>query len=1103
MKKFLLTCLVLLSALYCKAQERTVTGRVSSAEDGSALPGVNVVLKGTTTGSVTDSNGKYSIAVLSSDGVLVFSFIGLKTSEVPIGGRSTVDVSLETDVTQLSEVVVNAIGVETSRDKLGTAPATVRGDAMIKSGETGVINSLAGKAPGLNITRNGSDPGAGSYIQLRGQSTVTGDLQPLIVIDGMPMYNSYVDNGNATDGVQQQSRLNDLNPEDIASVEILKSASAAALWGSRAANGVIMITTKKGKNTNGRVTINYSGTYSLDKVNKLPELQTSFGQGVGSRFTYNNPRSWGDKIATRTGGDDAFITNPADPLYGGYVQFPDGNKRYRIASGNASNSHGGKNSQQVYDHAKEVFQTGNYFENNLSLSGGNERSSFFVSYSNLDQEGIIKKNSDYKRNTARVNASTMLTDKLNASVNFSYSNVRSNRIQQGSNLGGIFLGGLRTPPDFDNSQTVGTYYDLNNYPTPNRQISFRNTIGSSSSSGFDNPLWTIENNKSNSIVNRMLGNVELSYDVADWLVLRANAGIDSYTDRRSDFINSRSAINPTGLYTSQTISESQWNTNLFAIAKKSFSDVFSGALTLGFNYNNRQFNNVGATVRSFIIPDAPPNLSNSDPANRTPINAISTVRTSAGFAEATGELLDQVFITLTGRAESASTFGPDAKSLFFYPSASVAWQFTKAIDVSSFMNFGKLRASYGVVGRQPDPYLNLTRYNSTFFAESWGAGLDGSAYGSGGYSISTTAGNPGIRPERKQEIEGGVDLRFFNDRVNVSATAFYNKTTDAILPVDIAASTGFASIVKNAATLENKGVELAIEPTWVKTKSNFTWSTSFIWYNYRNKVLSLSGAESVFLSGGGFSDGSSRAVEGQPIGVLWGTYYDRTEAGDYVLNENGFPKLAAKEGVIGNPNPDYRMSIGNTFNVKGLSLYALFDFQVGGNIWNGTRGALMNYGVAKDTDIETTVTSAEAAQIKTFDGYTIATSPRSTVNSDGSYTFRGTLGDFGGGQVALDEQWYRNTGGGFGVNGPFVEDASWARLREVTLSYTLNSSGFKRASKLSAITFGITGRNLALWTDYKGIDPETNLTGANNGRGLDYFQNPNTKSLIFKLSITY
>ena len=432
MKKILLCVVVLISCLQeLQAQQRTVSGKVTAVEDGTAIPGVNVVVKGTSNGTVTDANGGYIISFSDPNAVLVFSFVGMETKEVTVGAQATVDVQLEMDVTQLNEVVVNAIGETVPRDKLGSAPSTVAGSAIKSSGETGVLNGLSGKAPGLNIIRNGGDPGAGSYIQIRGQSTISGSTQPLFVIDGMPMFNTYQDNGNQTDGVQQQSRLNDLNPEDIASIEVIKSASAAALWGSRAANGVIVITTKKGSNTKGKINIGYTGALSFDQVNKVPELQKSFGQGNNGAYVYNAPRSWGDKISERSGGQDNYITS--GPGYAGYVEFPDGTRRYRISQ---------KNSTETYDHAKEAFQTGHYQDHNISISGGNERSNIFASYSNLDQVGIIKNNSDYKRQTARINASTALTDRIQLSANASYSGIKSNRIQQGSNLGGIFLGGF-------------------------------------------------------------------------------------------------------------------------------------------------------------------------------------------------------------------------------------------------------------------------------------------------------------------------------------------------------------------------------------------------------------------------------------------------------------------------------------------------------------------------------------------------------------------------------------------------------------------------------------------------------------------------------------
>jgi len=1112
MKKFLLMCFSFGFAISVWAQDRMVTGRVTSMDDGSALPGVNVVVKGSTNGTVTDASGEFKISVPGSGGVLVFSFIGMATQEVEIGTRAVVDLQMKTDVKQLQEVVVNAIGENVEKDKLGIASSTVSGSSVVQSGETGLINGMAGKAAGVLITRNGGDPGAGSYIQLRGQSTITGDLQPLIVIDGMPMYNSTMGANNAANmvgGTQQQSRLNDLNPADIASMEIIKSAAGAALWGSRAANGVIVITTKKGKNSQGKLNVTYTGTVSFDQVNKMPELQTTYGQGSGSRYVSSgtgNNTTWGDIIADRPGG-----TDPAPATGAAYVQFPDGTVRGAIPSGTSAytNPHGGKISKQTYDHTKDVFQTGHYLDNNVTLSSGNDKTQFYASYQNLAQQGIIKMNSDYNKNVGRFNITTEITKKLHTTLNVNYTNTRSNRIQQGSNTSGLLLGQLRTPGDFDNSQWIGDYHPAaGGVVLPGKQISFRNPIGSGNP-GYDNPVWTINKNRSFSVVNRFLGNFELAYDANDWLTLRGNAGLDSYADRRTDYIAYGSAAALSGSYTEQYVQESQFNVNLYATARKTFSESFSGNLLAGLNYNNRQFNNVGASGTNFIAPLAPPNFANIPAANRVAFNQAQTVRTSAGFLQANMDVANQVNISLTGRAESASTFGPQASSLFFYPSATASWQFSKALGTNDIFSFGKLRASAGVVGKQPDPYLNLTQFGTQSYVDSFGGTLQASNYGVGGYAISTIAGNPKIRPEKKHEIEVGTDLRFLNDRVNFSATAYYNQTTDAILQSQLPPSSGFSNFISNAGKIENKGLELSLGATIVKLQNGFSWNVNVIWFAYRNLVTDLAGAQYVFLAG--FTDGASVATKGKPLGELWGTYYQRNADGSLYTDTNGFAYVNSNTGAIGNPNPDYKISLGNTFSYKNLSLYVLFDASVGGKMWNGTQGALWNFGTNKASGVSTTVSALDAAKIKTYDGYTIATAPISTTNAnprnilngDGTYTFRGTIGDFGAGKVALDQAWYQGAGSGFNVNAPYVQDATWTRLREVTLAYSINSSGFKSATKLQSVSFALTGRNLLLWTPYQGIDPDTNLTGTTNGRGLDYFQNPNTRSFIFKLTVAF
>jgi TonB-linked SusC/RagA family outer membrane protein len=1098
MKRRLLSLLALLLSISFIAlgQERTVTGTVTSSDDSSPLPGVTVVVKNTSAGGVTDINGKFKIIVPEGGTTLVFSFIGFQRTEVEIGTQTTIDVALESDAKQLEEVVVTALGLTTSKDKLGSTSSKVTGDMVSKSGEATLINSLTGKASGINIVRSSGDPGAGSYIQIRGQSTITGNLQPLIVIDGVPIYNSTIGNNTGSDGgVVQQSRLNDLNPDDIENVEILKGASAAALWGTRAANGVIVVTTKKGSAGKGKINVSFKSTYSIDKLYLTHKLQDKYGQGAGGvyQFTPSGGLSWGDKIADRTGGTDDFNTE-GEAGYAGYFEAPDGTRFYSITNGNATNPHGGKNSRETFDYKDQLFKTGKYLENSISLSGGDKDGNFFMSFSDMNQDGIIKSNSDYRRTTARVNAGKRFNDVFRMSGTFNYSKVNSNRVQMGSNLSGLYLGGLRSPADFDNSAYTGTYVRTDGTKKLDAHRAYRNPLGAATNSVYDNPLWMMNNVKDNTEVDRFITSVELGADPTSWLNITGRIGVDNYTDRRNEFFPVyASGTNNGGRYTAQKISETQVNADVFARATFDITPDINLTGLVGMNLNNRKYDNIAGTIRSFILTSNPPqlDLTNASPSTQFTGNAFSQIRTAALYATATLSIKDQLFINLTSRAESASTFGRDANATFIYPAADVAWQFTKAIPSvtdGGILTFGKLRAGFGVVGVQPGPYNTVTYFDQGGYAESWGPGLNTGGYGNGGYAQSAVRGNAELTPETKTEVEIGADLRFVKDRITLSATYFSNKTEDAILSVPVAPSTGFTSTTGNAATLENKGVELDLGGDIIKS-GDFTWRTNINFTRYRNKVTDLAGSQSIFLAG--FTGTSSRAVLDQPVGTLWGGRWDRNDDGSLIFNSLGFPVPAADEGVIGDPNPDFRMGVGNTFSFKGLSFYVLFDRQQGGDIWAGTEGVLRYFGRSELTGDEVTSTT----ELMQSNGVAI---PAGTP-------FRGVVHDFGNGPVALTESWFRANGGGFGpVAEQFIQDASWTRIREISLSYTLNSESFRNMTKLQSVELSLSGRNLMIWTkEFEGNDPETNLTGSSNGRGLDYFNNPATRSYLFSVRINY
>ena len=440
MRKIALVFAVLLCSTVAVFAQTTIKGKITDSKDGTPVSGASIKVRGESASAVSKADGSFEVSAKSAKPLLEISEVGHISQAVNYSGSGDIEVKLVADAKSLSEVVVTALGFTYSKDRLASSQSTVKGAAIIKSGETSVLQGLASKSSGVQVQRSGGDPGAGAYIQIRGQSTITGNTQPLVIIDGNPVFNSNL--GSSTQGVVEQSRLSDINPNDIASVEILKSAAAASLWGTEAINGVILVTTKKGRKSD-KLNISFSSTLSIDQLNKSVPLQTSYGQGTGGRYSNTSSSSWGDKIADRAGTPDVGTTT------GEYTLLEDGTKRYPIANGTAANVHGGKTSKDVFDHSKDLFRNGVFYDNSIALSGGDERSTFYASIANLTQKGIAKAGSDYDRWSFRVNADRRFGSNFKLATGIAYSNISSNRLQQGSNLNGIFLGGLRTAPDFN------------------------------------------------------------------------------------------------------------------------------------------------------------------------------------------------------------------------------------------------------------------------------------------------------------------------------------------------------------------------------------------------------------------------------------------------------------------------------------------------------------------------------------------------------------------------------------------------------------------------------------------------------------------------------
>ena len=1091
--KQILTLMSFLLCIQVAVAQGSISGNITD-DEGVPLPGATILVAGSNEGTTSDFDGNFSIRANTGD-VLDFSYVGYKTVSVQVENQDQITVVLIAD-NELEEVVLTALGIEKKKDDDLSGTSVVEVDQLQRSGETGVLQGLSGKASGVQITRNSGDPGSGAYIQIRGQNTINGNNSPLIVLDGAPISNDNI--GGSTGGVVQQSRLNDINPEDIESVSVIKGAAAAALYGTGAANGVLVINTKRGSKEAKGWSFNVKTSLSVDRINREWDKQDTWGQGYDGiwydepgigYFVENTGFSYGDEIALRSGGADVYDTS------GGYFETQSGRQIGAIDE---------KNSQKTYNQENRdaVFGDGYTWETNASFSYNSEGSSTYVSISNLDQQGIIQGASDYTRNTLKLNNDTQLTDKLKVKVSSTYTSIDSNRIQTGSNLNGLYLGYLRTSPDYDIRDYKGTNYRISDgvtTVTPNSHRSYRRSGGSyrtfNNETGsfsyaaptYNNPLWTINEQKSVNSVERFSFAPELNYDVADNLKIVARYGIDFYQDNRVDYWPTGSAGDGSnGLWEENRISNMINNFKVFALGNTSITDDISLDYTVGYEANEETYRRLGAIETNFTNPDQVfLNTGNTTSENSNPDSYNQLVRKNGGFAVLDFSLFDDLLVQVSGRAETLSTL-PGA-GVIFYPSASVGYKLTDLLS-SDAIDFAKVRVSYGEVGIGANPYATSTVYGPGGVFSSWGDGLGGYLYGNP-FTQSASRGNPDLKEERKKEYEFGLDLRLFDNAITLNATYYQSETRDGIIALPIPGSSGFTTTLQNAAVISNEGVEFDITGRILRTQ-DFGISVNANFTQNRNIVEDLQGSAYSILNG--FTSTSSGIAEGFPYGVLRSGVYERDNGGNYVLNANGFPNAAAEKEVgVGDPNANFRAGFGLNIYYKNLSLTSVIETSQGNDVWNGTYGVLHYFGIHENTAVKTVNDT----------GGTIVNSFGTEIPAGA--TFRGYIEDFGGGPVAVDSEWWTTNGGGFGdVGEPFIMDGSWIKMREVSLSYNFTEA-FVQDLGLTNLSLSVSGRNLFLWSAIDGFDPENNLTGASRGRGLEYFSNPGTSSFLTTLRLQF
>ena len=1069
MKQFI-TTLFLFSSLVLFGQGG-ISGVVLD-ENGGPLPGANVVIENTSTGVSTDFDGNFTINANSGQ-VLVISYIGYTSEYITVGNQDSITVSLQLD-NELEEVVVTALGFAAVRDQQGSTSSVIATDDVIRSAEPTVVNALSGKASGVRITRSNGDPGAGSTIRIRGANTIDGSIQPLIIVDGVPMDNttSYAGGNNITGsngGVTQGSRLNDINPNDIESVQVLKGASAGALYGSKAANGVVVITTKKG--SRGEAKITFKSSYSFDEISERIEMQDTWGQGRSGVFGTNRAESWGDWIPGRSGSMDTYKSGAFFTAENGTV--------YKAIDD--------KNSTQTYvdENFDSVFGTGHALQNDLTISGGGDNSTYFFSLGHLDQDGMIK-NATYERTNARLNYEAKLNDKITLSSKMAYTFTKSNRIQQSSNVSGLMLGLLRTPPDFDGRDYKGTYTSSGGTEYVNRGRSYRKPIGQSSNQSYTNPLWTVNEQTSLTKVNRITVTPQLTIKPTNWFSIITRGNVDVADDKRTYFFPVGDASSRANGQFQEDVIDIR-NSSLDIIGKANFdlADNINLTATAGWSYNDRKYNRISGNITGFLVNSSKQTtaLNTSSEASSFD-NYRSFRRSNRGYGVLNLDVANELFLNVSGALESASTIDGS----FFYPAADVAWVVTESAIQSDAISFAKLRGSWGQVGVQPSAHKFETLAEGGFGYSTYSDPLDSNLFG-GGFRLDNNLGNPNLEPEIKTEWEIGADLRFLDDRMSLSFTYYDNIIEGILLDVTLSPSSGYATQYGNYGEMTNIGMEI----DWgydIIDEADFGLSTAINWSRNDNEVTDLYGTETINLSPG--ASVSSRAIVGHPLGTLYGTGSKTNPDGSLDLNSNGFPQITSSPIVLGDPNPDWRAGVSMNMRYKKWRLNAVLEHSHGGEFSPRTLWVLNRFGTTAETANRLTLDQP----LVNYRGNTIAAGT----------TVRGNIKDFGGGPVLLDENWYRTgIGGGFGDNQAYnfsIADATWTKLRDLSLSYIWDDSRIKSLG-LSDVVLTFTGRDLININEVDGIDPEINTKGVSVAQGVEYFTNPQTKGFLFSLTINY
>lgn len=1052
-----LSLLIFLLVVITGVYAQKISGVVTNADTGEPVPFATIAVKGHTVGTNTDSDGKFTIEVPAGAKVIVASYVGMVTKEVIVGNSSFLNIQMNPVDQALDEIVVTAMGIKKEKKALGYSVQDINSEELLKNKNTNVINSLNGKIAGVNITQSGGAAGAGSNIVIRGGTSLERDNQPLFVVDGIIYDNGTNVGGNsAFDGALRtattfSNRVMDINPEDVESMSVLKGPTAAALYGSRAAAGVIIITTKKGQE--GAVNVSLSSRLSLNWVNRYPEQQNKYKRG-----TYNTAGVF-DDYTTQSWGD----------------AFGEG--------------------ETMYNNIEDFFDTAVTWDNNLSISGGSKNGSFYLSAANTDQGSIIPK-TGLKRNAFRFNGEQKYGG-LVVSTNMAYSVTNNDKTFTSTGLyGSGGIGAMQSVYTYARSEDM-THY-LNDDGTRWRMFPSQ-----AIADDVDNPYWIINKDKLKDKTTRFTGAINADYKVADWFKIMYKGGTDRYTTNSSTLLYPGSGV--IVKYQNGMMSESDYtyealSSNLMLSFKHQISD-FDLNLLVGHNVEDTKYKVSRRMGYDFEV-DNLFSFGNILDANKRFQDNLSRKRLVGVYGEFRPSYKNFLYLGVTVRNDWSSTLlesqdpARGGKS-YIYPSVDGSFLFTELLPKSDLLSFGKIRASWAKVGKDTEPYATNTYL--------W----DPREYlGGAGLTNSWTRGNAGLVPEETRSTEFGTEMHFLKGRLSFDYAYYRNESKNQIITPRMSQTTGYILVKTNGGLIVNKGMELSISGIPVETK-DFTWTTTLNLSGNRGKVKNLpEGLSILYVTDVQVGTAKAASFGGGNFMAISGSKWSRDDAGNVILDaKTGMPtsdKLETYE--IGNREPKLIGGLNNSLQYKNWNLSFLLDFRIGGDIYNGTDYTMTNAGMSKRSQDRESITingvvqsgSEYVAKTYVFDAdkfYNI---------NDYSQVVSSTEAGAISGKNIIQKYWQTY----YPLEASnYMTKTNWLRLRSVSLSYDVPKSFLAKAKVIKALTVNMTGTNLLLLTNYKGMDPENSAAGSgvtgSGSAGIDLNGTPSTAGMTFGVNVTF